>query len=143
MSLFTEQESEFLRSHRVGRLATVGGAEQPHVVPTLYRFVDGVFELGAHALKGRGQERLYLRHMRVNPRVAFVVDDFTVDPWYPRGITVKGTAIVHDEGGEHLSPRWGPKWVEIKPGWVSSWGIDTQPMDPAVPRTVSGRTDPP
>jgi PPOX class F420-dependent enzyme/OxyR family protein len=134
--LFTDQELDFLRRHRIGRLATTGKAAQPHVIPTAYRFVDGVFKIGAHPLDGRGQRRLYARHIEVNPRVAFVVDDFTVEPWHPRGVTVKGDAVLHTDGGETLGHDYGPNWIEIKPDWVSAWGIDTEPMAPTVPRRV-------
>lgn len=104
------------------------------MVPIVYRFVDGVFKIGAHPLDGRGQGRLYVRHIAVNPRVAFVVDDYTVEPWHPHGVAVKGNALLHIEGGEVLGRGYGPNWVEIRPDWVSSWGIDTGPRDPAVPR---------
>jgi pyridoxamine 5'-phosphate oxidase family protein len=65
------------------------------VVPTGYHFdADrGIIKIGAHALEGRGQERLYVRHLRVNPQVPFVVDDLTTEPtWSPSGIVLKGAA---------------------------------------------------
>ncbi|QWF84889.1 pyridoxamine 5'-phosphate oxidase family protein [Amycolatopsis sp. CA-230715] len=135
MSLFTDPEIDFLRQHRVGRLATSGKSGRPHVVPVLYRFdaERGSFGIGARELPERGQDRLYARHVAVNPQVAFVVDDFTSEPsWTPRGVTVKGEARVHTEGGELLG--FGPRWLEIVPGWVSSWGVGTDPFRPAVPR---------
>ena len=134
MSLFTPLETEFLLAHRVGRLATVSAAGQPHVVPPIDPFADGVVRIGARALEGRGQARLYVRHIEANPRIALVIDDYTGDPPRPLGLTVKGAAVIHPEGGELLSPGYGPRWLEITPDWVSSWGIDTGSRDPAVPR---------
>ncbi|WP_344417079.1 pyridoxamine 5'-phosphate oxidase family protein [Amycolatopsis minnesotensis] len=133
--LFTDEEIGFLLGHRVGRLATAGRSGKPHVVPVLYRFDAGrnSFGIGARELPGRGQDRLYLRHVAVNDQVAFVVDDFVSEPsWKPCGVTVKGVATVHAEGGELLG--FGPRWLEIVPGWVSSWGVGTDPFRPAVPR---------
>lgn len=134
MSLFTDREIGFLQRHRVGRLATAGRSGQPHVVPVLYRFDPerGSFGIAARELPERGQDRLYLRHAATNPRVAFVVDEVTSDPWTPRGVTIKGAATVHAEGGERLG--FGRRWLEIAPEWVSSWGVDTDPFEPAVPR---------
>lgn len=136
-ALFTETELAYLGAHRLGRLATAGKSGTPHVVPTLYRFdaETGSFHIAQGPLEGRGQRRLYIRHVTANPRAAFVVDDVLTEPTYtPRGISVKGQAVVHTEGGESFGPRFGPQWLEVIPDWVSSWGIDTGSYTPAVPR---------
>lgn len=139
MSLLTANEIDYLMDHHVGRLATADGDGLPHVIPTNYHLdtATGTVRIGHVSLAGRGQERLYLRHLRSNPRAAFVVDDWAVDPqWTPVGITIKGRAVLHSEGGEQLSPRYGPRWLEITPTWVSSWGIDTSSYHPATPRKL-------
>jgi len=136
-TFFTDAELAYLDTHRLGRLATVGKTGTPHVVPTLYHFdgETGSFRIGQGPLEGRGQERLYVRHVAANPRAAFVVDDVVVDHEYaPRGISVKGTAVVHTHGGGAFGPEFGPQWVEVIPDWVASWGIDTGSYAPAVPR---------
>ena len=143
--MFTSNEIEYLRAHMVGRLATVDSKGRPHVVPTGI-FVgadDGTIEIGAANLPDRGQKRLYLTHLRANPYAAVTIDDVT--PWddsvpwgeagpkppgLPRGLVVRGAAHVHDHGGERLAPGFGPLWVEIIPDTVSSWGIDTSPLEP-------------
>jgi pyridoxamine 5'-phosphate oxidase family protein len=38
MSAFTSAEIEYLQSQRLGRLATVNGEGEPHVVPTGFRY---------------------------------------------------------------------------------------------------------
>ena len=137
MSLFTDGEIAYLQAQQLGRLATTGKTGMPHVVPTGFEVdVDkGTIKIGGHALKGRGQERLYIRHIAVNPKAAFVVDDLVTEPtWTPSGITLKGDVVVHAEGGEALGPGFGPQWIEIIPTWVSSWGVDTSSYEPAVPR---------
>jgi pyridoxamine 5'-phosphate oxidase family protein len=99
MSAFTEQEIEYLRSQRLGRIATAGPDGQPHVVPVSFRYnaEQDSIDIGGHAFTSRKKYRDVL----ANPRVAFVVDDLTsVNPWRPRGIEVRGRAEVLDEGGE-------------------------------------------
>ena len=38
MSVFTDQEIEYLAGQRLGRIATVGPDGQPHVVPTSFLY---------------------------------------------------------------------------------------------------------
>jgi hypothetical protein len=57
------------------------------------------------------------RHLRENPRATIVIDDLaSVEPWQPRGIKVRGRAIVEDDSGR---PR-----IRIDPEVVSSWGLN-------------------
>ena len=93
-------------------------------------------KIGGHAWGG--QNRLYIRHIQVNPNAAFVVDDLVTEPtWTPRGITIKGPARIHESGGEALGPGFGPRWIELTPQWVASWGIDTDPFAaPTAPRKL-------
>jgi pyridoxamine 5'-phosphate oxidase family protein len=79
--VFTDPELEFLRSQRIGRLATVGPSGWPHVVAVMYALSDsGAFEFDVEGVK--------LRNLTVEPRAAFVVD--AMGP--KRGVTVQGTA---------------------------------------------------
>ncbi|MFJ8924289.1 pyridoxamine 5'-phosphate oxidase family protein [Streptomyces sp. NPDC102415] len=137
MTLLNDAERHFLNEHRIGRLATTGPAARPHVVPVGFRLnPDGQnISIGGHTLEGRGQERLYLRHLATNPRAALVVDDVQTTPtWAPRGVLVKGAVTIHEQGGETLGPGFGPRWIEISLDWVSSWGVDTHSFQPASPR---------
>ncbi|MFE1837869.1 hypothetical protein [Streptomyces sviceus] len=77
-------------------------------------------------LEGQGQERLYVRHLRVNPQAALVVDDVPDEQtWQPPGILIKGTTVPRTEGGEVLGPGFGPNWIEVVPNLVRPWGIDS------------------
>ncbi|MEO3826415.1 PPOX class F420-dependent oxidoreductase [Actinomadura sp. B10D3] len=132
MEAFTAEEIAYLKGQPVGRLATASQAGRPHVIPTTFHLNDGegVLELGALALEEHGQKRLYVRDIEANERVAFAVDDMvSVDPWIPRGITIRGRAEIHHEGGERLGPQFGPRWIKIIPAFVASWGIETSPYD--------------
>lgn len=131
--MFTDNEIAYLDNSRIGRLATVDSKGRPHVVATGYRFDPDTetFHIGAADAPGRGQKRLYLTHIRRNPYVAFIIDDLLTEPhWAPRGVTVRGSARIHPDGGQHLGPGFGPLWTEIIPETISAWGIDTATYDP-------------
>ncbi|HZV51761.1 MAG TPA: pyridoxamine 5'-phosphate oxidase family protein [Candidatus Dormibacteraeota bacterium] len=98
---FTPAEIEFLRSQRIGRLATVGPTGAPHVMPVMYELrEDGSLEFDADGIK--------LRNLRHEPRVALVVD--TMGP--RRGIAVQGRAEVI-----------GPERVRLRPARRYRWGL--------------------
>ncbi|MFF9808182.1 pyridoxamine 5'-phosphate oxidase family protein [Streptomyces coeruleorubidus] len=133
MAVFTAQEVVFLQEHRLGRLATAGRSGKPHVVPISYHLdpEHEVIKIGGRVLEGSGQDRMYIRHLKVNPQAALVVDDVPDEQsWQPRGILIKGQAILHTEGGEKLGPGFGPQWVEIVPTWTTSWGVDVAEREP-------------
>jgi pyridoxamine 5'-phosphate oxidase family protein len=78
--VFTETELEFLRSQRIGRLATVGPTGWPQVVPVMYALDDtGAFEFDVDGVK--------LRNLTAEPRAAIVID--AMGP--KRGVTIQGT----------------------------------------------------
>jgi len=123
--MFTEKEVEYLNSQRLGRLATVTPDGGAHVVPTGFRLSeDGTaIEVGGHKLAER--RPLYLRNIEVNPSVAFVVDDLaSVSPWSPRGVTIRGRAEIHAEGGRRLGPGFDAMLIRITPDRITSWGLD-------------------
>ena len=133
MPTFTDPERAYLAEARLGRLATVSPDGQPHVVPTGFRFdpAAGVIDIGGHALASTKK----FRDARVNPRVAFVVDDLaSTDPWRPRAIEVRGRAQIFTEGGERLGPGYGPAWIRIIPNRVVAWGLDPGPSAPPTSR---------
>jgi pyridoxamine 5'-phosphate oxidase family protein len=129
MSDFSDKEIEYLRSQRLGRLATVGGDGAPHVVPVGFRF-DGdsdSIEIGGHGLSGSKK----WRDLQANPRLAFVVDDLeSVNPWTPRGIEVRGRAELHADGGEKFGAGWDTAWIRIVPQRIVSWGLEGSAFSP-------------
>jgi pyridoxamine 5'-phosphate oxidase family protein len=136
--VFTEKEIEYLTGQRLGRLATVTAAGRAHVVPTGFRLNDErtAIEIGGHALSSR--RPLYLRNIEANPWVAYVVDDLaSVNPWTPRGVTIRGRAEIHPQGGERLGPGFDAMLITIAPASITSWGIDTGAFGRPNSRTVS------
>jgi pyridoxamine 5'-phosphate oxidase family protein len=122
MSVFTEEEIEYLNSQIFGRLATGGPGGQPHAFPVSFRYnaeLDTI-NIGGHAF---ARHKKY-RDVQRNPRVAFLVDDLvSVDPWRVRGIEVRGEAEMLSSGGEALGPGFAPEMFRIRPRRVVSWGI--------------------
>lgn len=120
MSVFEPEEIEYLRSQRHGRLATVDGDGQPHVVPVAYRYDEAVdaIDIGgpviAHTKKFRDAQR--------NGRVAIVVDDI-LPPWRPRGIEIRGHAHILASGGERIHSGFSPDVIRITPHRIVAWGI--------------------
>ncbi len=121
MAAFTEKELEYLSGQRLARIATADSGGQPHVVPVGFRVSA---DAAAIEVGGRnfGKTQKY-RDMRANPRVAIVIDDLaSVTPWTPRGIEVRGTAVLHDGGGGPVPS--GQPWARITPERIVSWGIN-------------------
>jgi len=97
--VFTEPELEFLRSQRIGRLATVGPSGWPHVVPVMYAFDEaGTFEFDVDGVK--------LRNLKSEPRAAMVID--SMGP--KRGVAVQGRV-------ELIGPERARLSVERKFTW--------------------------
>jgi pyridoxamine 5'-phosphate oxidase family protein len=135
MTTFTDKEIEYLKSQRLGRMATVSPAGKPHVVPVGFRFdpAKGEIEIGGHNL---GKSKKYA-DLRKNPAIAFVVDDLkSVTPWEPRGVEVRGQAELFEEGGERFGSGWDKAWIKIIPERIVAWGIDAPPFSGANKRTV-------
>ncbi len=129
MSVFTDREIEYLRSQKLGRLATVDAVGELHVVPVGFRLdeVDDTIVIGGPHLR---QTRKY-RDAIERRVVAFVVDDVP-PPWQPRGIEVRGDARAADVGGRLIHPEFPPQCLRITPHKILSWGVDA-PRDPENP----------
>lgn len=97
----TPGELDFLRSQRIGRLATVGPSGWPHVVPVMYALTEeGAFEFDVDGVK--------LRNLTSDPRAALVVD--AMGP--KRGVAVQGTTQLI-----------GPERARLTPAHKFSWGL--------------------
>src|ERR671913_739920 len=122
MSVFTNEESEYLKSQLLGRLATVGPDDQPHVVPVSFRYnaqLDTI-DIGGHDFARRKK----YQDVQRNPRVAFLVDNLaSVNPWRVRGIEVRGEAEVLTSGGEALGSGFAAEMFRIRARRIVSWGI--------------------
>ena len=118
----TPQELDYLRSQRLGRLATVDGRGAPQNDPVGF-FIDEV--TGRVLISGFNlvQSRKF-RNLGANPNVAFVVDDLaSVDPWTPpRGRDARAGRSPH---------RRRPAGARLQPG--------THPHHPGLDRQLGPR----
>jgi pyridoxamine 5'-phosphate oxidase family protein len=133
--MFTEKEVDYLTGQRLGRLATVTPDGEAHVVPIGFQLSEdrAAIEFSGRDLAAR--RPLYLRNLEANPSVALVVDDLaSTQPWTPRGVTVRGRAEVHAQGGERLGRD--AAWIRITPTHIASWGIDAHAYGPPNSRKV-------
>ena len=91
-----KRTQEFIRDHRVARLATSDVVGQPAVVPICYAF-DGerlYVPLDEKPKSVPDHELKRVRNIRANPRVAVVVDDYSEDWSDLVYVLIRGTAEV-------------------------------------------------
>ena len=122
MSAFTPDEINYLKSQRLGRIATVGADGQPHVVPVGFRYnpEHDTIDIGGHDFARRKK----YRDVQRNPHVAFVVDDIaSITPWRVRGIEIRGEAEILETGGQSVVPFFDAQMFRIRPTRVVSWGL--------------------
>jgi pyridoxamine 5'-phosphate oxidase family protein len=128
VSAFSGAEIEYLRGQRLGRLATVNGKGEPHVVPVAFRYnaEHDTVDVGGHNIMGRSKK---FRDARSTGRAAFVVDD-VLPPWKPRGMEVRGRAEVFEEGRQGVNADFGAELIRLHPERVVGWGLDTDAYRP-------------
>jgi pyridoxamine 5'-phosphate oxidase family protein len=129
MSAFTDRELDYLserRPERLGRIATVGKDDTPHVVPVGWRFNR---ELDSIDVGGMNLARTKkFKDVRRNGRASIVIDELeSIDPWRPRGIEVRGRA----EAIEGERPL-----IRIHPERIVSWGLESEALGERHSRAV-------
>jgi len=97
MSVCTDNERTYLGEARLGRLATVDTAGNPHVVPVGFRYnaETDTIDIGGHNF---AQSKKW-HDVAPHPRVAFVVDD-VLPPRQPRSIEIEADVELLEHGGE-------------------------------------------
>ena len=127
MSVFTEEEIEYLRSQTLARIATVGPDGHPHVIPVTFWFNEELdtIDIGGIAF-GEGKK---WRDAKQNPKVTFLLDDTfgSGKDRQARALEVRGRAELHETGGNEINPRFpnfAPQFFRIRPKRIVSWGLD-------------------
>ena len=123
----------------MARLATADAHGSPHVVPVCYAF-DGRHIYSAIDLKPKRVSARRLKRVRnilVNPRVAFVVDEYGEDWSALAYVLIRGRAEILGDGDEQIRaeallrdkyPQYvnlleeGCTVLKITPETVNSWG---------------------
>jgi len=121
MSAFTDKELDYLGGQRLGRLATVDGKGDPHVVPVGFRYNSeaDTIDIGGHNFAQTQKWRDAGKH----PRVAFLVDD-VLPPWQPRSIEILADAELLQTGGAEFGRGLDPQIIRLYPVKIIAWGID-------------------
>lgn len=118
--IITDEHVAYLRTQRLGRLATLrpdGGLQNNPVgfwLDDERRIVIGGRDLG------RSQK---FRNVRSHPSVAFVVDDLaSIDPWRPRMVEIRGAA---ETLTDQETPRgFSAELIRITPERVIAFGLE-------------------
>ncbi|MXM63862.1 PPOX class F420-dependent oxidoreductase [Streptomyces sp. HUCO-GS316] len=124
MTEFSAAERAYLRSQRLGRLATVDPHGQPQANPVgFFPQDDGTILVGGLAM-GRTKK---WRNLQKNPKVALVVDDIvSLRPWRVRGVDIRGEAELL-VGPHELGPHFSEEVIRIHPRRIHSWGLEDRP----------------
>ncbi|GAB3417976.1 PNPOx family protein [Flindersiella endophytica] len=118
--IFTQAELDYLATQPLGRLATVSPDGQVQNSPVNFFLDAGSIVIGGHGLGGSKK----FRNVQAGSSVSFVVDDVaTVDPWSPRGIEVRGTAVALTDH-EPPVPFFSREIIRITPTKIISWYVD-------------------
>jgi pyridoxamine 5'-phosphate oxidase family protein len=117
----TAAERAYLRSQRLGRLATVDASGAPQNNPVAFALTDdGQILIGGYHM---GDSRKF-RNVQRNEHVAFVVDDLkTIDPWAPRMVELRGTAEALTDVDPPL-PGMSREVICITPTRIITFGLD-------------------
>ncbi|WP_055494627.1 PPOX class F420-dependent oxidoreductase [Streptomyces sp. TP-A0356] len=120
MTEFSEAERVYLRSQRLGRLATVDPHGQPQANPVgFFLQEDGTILIGGLAM---GSTKKW-RNLQKNPKVALVVDDIvSLSPWRVRGVDIRGEAELLT-GPHGLGAHFSEEVIRVRPRRIHSWGL--------------------
>lgn len=118
---FTDAELDYLRSQRLGRLATLalGGTLQNSPVGFAVDDAAGVINIYGRDLANTRK----FHNVAANGKVAFVVDDIvSFDPWTVRCLEIRGTAEALTGEPPPNSYMTGDV-IRIHPRRIISWGL--------------------
>jgi pyridoxamine 5'-phosphate oxidase family protein len=122
VAIFTEVELAYLRSQRLGRLATVrpDGTVQNSPVGFSVNEALQTIDIGGYKMAASRK----FRNIRAGSKVAFVVDDLaSLDPWTVRCLEIRGDAEALTEPADSTSRVSGPI-IRIHPRRIISFGVD-------------------
>ena len=123
MSKFTEEELDYLRTQRIGRLATVNERGEPQIAPVGFRYNAELDTIDIGGLNNGATQKF--RNVARNGLASFVVDD-VLPPWQPRGIEIRGHAEALAEGGQAFGPHFSPEIIRLTPRRIISWDASTR-----------------
>lgn len=134
---FTQEETAYLQSQPLARIATVAPEGQPDAAPVGFEFDGTYFYVGG---VDPANSRKFRNVRAGNDKVALVIDDLvSTNPWTPRFMRIYGTGELIERQG-----RFGPgPYMRITPAISWSWNLEGRPVggdgpDFGLLRTVHG-----
>ena len=123
MESFAPQQLAYLRTQRLGRLATVDPGGTPQNSPVGFLIdPDDIVRIGGLNL---GQSRKF-RNVREHGRVSLVVDDIaSVDPWHVRGVEIRGAAEALLDVDALRCRGMSREEIRIRPERIVSWDLES------------------
>jgi pyridoxamine 5'-phosphate oxidase family protein len=113
MSVFSDAEIAYLGTQRLARLATSSASATPDVSAVVFAVDGDTITSGGYDIT----KTVRYRNLLSNPQAVIVIDDLpTTDPWAPRGIKIRGSAVI-EEGKNGL-------FIRITPKTIWTWGLD-------------------
>lgn len=134
---FTQEETAYLQSQPLARIATVAPEGQPDAAPVGFEFDGTYFYVGG---VDPANSRKFRNVRAGNDKVALVIDDLvSTNPWTPRFMRIYGTGELIDRQGRF---GHGP-YMRITPAISWSWNLEGRPVGGDGPdfgprRTVHG-----
>ena len=120
MSKFMDIELEYVKTQRLGRLATINNQGAPQIAPVTYLYNAELDTIDIGGLYNAESQKF--RNVARNGLASFVIDD-VLPPFQPRGIEIRGRAEALPDGGQSISPNFSPALIRLTPGRIISWNL--------------------
>ncbi|WP_406265684.1 PPOX class F420-dependent oxidoreductase [Nocardia sp. NBC_00881] len=120
-STFTPEQIDYLRTQRLGRLATVRPDGTPQNNPVGFHYNA---EFGTIDIAGWNMGASYkFRNLATNDHVAFVVDDVaSIQPWRVRCLEIRGSAEALTDIDPYISGV-SRQMIRIHPHRIIAFGL--------------------
>ncbi len=124
MSKFSEAELQYLKTQRLGRLATVNERGEPQVAAVGFRYnpETDTIDIGGYDMANTQK----FRNVARNGLASFLVDD-VLPPWKTRSMEIRGHAQALPDGGQSVAPTMSPAVIRITPIRIIFWDATTDP----------------
>jgi pyridoxamine 5'-phosphate oxidase family protein len=123
LSKFTVAELEYLKTQRLGRLATVNQRGEPQIAAVGFRYNPELDTIDIGGLDMANTQKF--RNIARNGLVSFLVDD-VLPPWKTRSMEIRGHAQALLEGGRLNTPG-GSALIRITPRRIIFWDATNDP----------------
>jgi pyridoxamine 5'-phosphate oxidase family protein len=125
VSKFTEAELAYLRTQRLGRLATVNERGEPQVAAVGFRYNPefDTIDIGGYDMANTQK----FRNVARNGLASFLVDD-VLPPWKTRSLEIRGHAQALADGGQPVAPNMSSAVIRIAPRRIIFWDATTDPV---------------